>query len=283
MDLFQEAFQQYDDDLQMYNADLNRDDSFQVFYYANNQEINLGAFDENSIVFIMKGKLDVNRGFREKSQFEMNDMFFVSKALGPYAGITLESTILINLRSDNLLPFRDIVLLNKIVSSIAPVPVELEKLRVKKTLRYFLSGIIYYRLNNIFSEYVYDMKKKEFVFLLRTLYDKETIARFFSPILLSQSPFRMHVIDNYRHDSTVKQLADKCFMTTKTFTRKFKLEFGMTPYRWIVLQKVKALEAYLSLNATSLDEILKEFYFEDEAEFNNFCDKHNVKGKLLES
>ncbi|MBB4037467.1 AraC-like DNA-binding protein [Dysgonomonas hofstadii] len=272
---------EYENSLQDYILPLEKDDSFKVHYLTGDKEFMMGIPGENSIVFIMKGKILIQKDDSDYMMFSTNNMFFISKAFGPYKSITKESSIYIELKSDNLLPFIDQVLLNRIVSLYAPDAIELNKLQIKKTLRYFLSGIIYYRRNKIFSKYVYDIKKKEFVFLMRTLYDKQTLAGFFSPVLLSQNHFRMDVLANYTHDSTVKSLSKKCFMTTKTFTRKFKAEFGMTPHKWIVNQKVKSLEYYLVHKTVSVDNILTEFHFSSMTEFLHFCDKYNLKAKLL--
>lgn len=277
----EKALTEYENSQQNYILPLEKDDSFKVHYIDNGTEFMIGIPGENSIVFVMKGKILVQKDASEHKLFDDNSMFFISKVFGPYKSITKESTIYIELKSDNLLPFIDQVLLNQIVSLYAPDPIELNKLLIKKTLRYFLSGIIYYRRNKIFSKYVYDIKKKEFVFLMRTLYDKQTLAAFFSPVLLSQNHFRISVLTNYTHNSTVKSLAKNCFMTTKTFTRKFKSEFGTTPHKWIVLQKVKGLEYYLVHQTVSIDKILSEFHFSNMAELLQFCDKHNLKTKLL--
>ncbi|MDR2947801.1 MAG: AraC family transcriptional regulator [Prevotella sp.] len=271
---------EYESSLQNYILPLEKDDSFKVHYHSEDSDILIGIPGENSIVFIMKGKVLIQKE-SDYNLYSKNNMLFISKAFGPYKATTKESSIYIELKSDNLLPFIDQVLLNQIVSLYAPNSIELEKLHIKKTLRYFLSGIIYYRRNKIFSKYVYDMKKQEFVFLMRTLYDKQTLARFFSPILLSQNQFRMEVLANYTHNSSVKSLAKKCFMTTKTFTRKFKTEFGITPYKWIMHQKAKSLEYYIVHKTVSMDHILKEFHFANMAEFIAFCEKHNLKTKLL--
>jgi len=272
---------EYENSLQDYILPLEKDDSFKVYYLNEGTDFEIGIPGDNSIIFIMKGKILLRKDISDYKMFSTNNMFFVSKAFGPYKSVTKENTIYIELKSDNLLPFIDQVLLNRIVSLYAPDAMELNKLHIKKTLRYFLSGIIYYRRNNIFSKYVYDIKKKEFVFLMRTLYNKQTLAGFFSPVLLSQNRFRMDVLANYTHDSTVKSLSKKCFMTTKTFTRKFKNEFGITPHRWIVHQKVKSLEYYLVHKTVSIDRILTEFHFSNVAELLHFCEKYNLKTKLL--
>lgn len=277
----EKALTEYENSLQNYILPLETDDSFKVHYIDNDKEFTIGIPGENSIIFIMKGKILVEKETSEHKMFNDNSMFFISKVFGPYKSITKESTIYIELKSDNLLPFIDQVLLNQILSLYAPNPVELDRLFIKKTLRYFLSGIIYYRRNRIFSKYVYDIKKKEFVFLMRTLYDKQTLATFFSPVLLSQNQFRISVLSNYTHNSTVKTMAKNCFMTTKTFTRRFKSEFGTTPHKWIVDQKVKSLEYYLVHTTVSTDDILTEFHFSNMAELLLFCDRHNLKDKLL--
>lgn len=271
---------EYKKSLQNYTLPSEKDDAFRIHYHNECKDIQLGISGENSIIFIMKGGIFIKKD-SEYDLYDKNSMLFISKAFKPYEATTKEGSIFIELKSENLLPFIDQVLLNQILSLYAPNAIELERLYIKKTLRYFLSGIIYYRRNNIFSKYIYDIKKTEFIFLMRTLYDKQALARFFSPILLCQNQFRMDVLANYSYNSSVKDLARKCFMTTKTFTRRFKAEFGITPYKWIIHQKVKSLEYYLVHKTRPIENILEEFNFSNTTEFIAFCNKHNLDSKLL--
>ena len=65
-------------------------------------------------------------------------------------------------------------------------------------------------------------------------------------------------------------------MTTKTFTRRFKIEFETTPHKWITEQKIKKLEYSLTHEIQSRQEILDKFHFANQAELIRFCAKHGI-------
>lgn len=262
-----------------------KDDLFTIHQYKESEIVRVGTENENSILFMMNGRIQLRDFHGESKIFKSNRMYFISKNYAPYEGIVFKSATYIEMNTENLLPYVEQVLLNKIVFKYTPNTSNIYELEIKKTLSYFLAEILYYKKHGLTSKYLFDIKRKEFLFIVRTLYQKEVLACFFSPTVLNQNEFRMSVFANYTNSisTTVKDLAAKCNMTTKTFTRKFKTEFDMNPHVWIIQQKVKSLDYSLVYETLSTSEILDKYNFASESELLIFCKKHNLRFNLLDS
>lgn len=261
----------------VFDIDKNKDGLFKLHLHIKGDKFTAGVENDHSIFFILKGKIKITKQNSENKIFGSNTMFFCSKNLGPYQATILDDTLFIELSAENIFSFVDMAALNKIIFEHSPNMVELEKVYIKKLLRNFLFNIVYYKQNNISSRYIQDVKRKEFIYLLKALYSKQAIARFFSTLYIYQNEFKLSVLTNYTDDCTAKTLAEKCFMTTKTFTRRFKSEFKTTPHKWITEQKIKKLEYSLTHEIQSRQEILDKFHFSNQAELIRFCLKHNIE------
>lgn len=258
------------------------DNVFQYYHYQKNEIIDIGSFDENSIFFIMSGEILINDFQGTKKVFEAGSMYFLSKNYAPYKGIVNKTATCVELKSDNLLPYIEQVLLFNIIAKYTPDELRLDELEIKKPLRYFLSEIIYYKNGEFTSKSFFHLKKMEWLFIMRKFYSKDLLARFFSPTVLNESKFRMTVFAKYTDKITVKELSEECCMTTKTFTRHFKTEFNTTPLKWLMMQKIKSLNYTLVYDTLPLDEILDKYNFKSDTELLEFCCKNSIKFNMFE-
>lgn len=256
---------------------------FRLQDYKRGDEFSVGTSDDHTIVFVLLGNIQISTKKEQEIEFASETMFFCPKLLSPYKAIAKEDTTLIQLNTEFVLPSMDSVRLNDIFAQYAPEPIELFGLKIEKILRTFLTNVVYYGRNKLSSGLLQDIKVKELIFLLRSLYDQKSLACFFSTLSLSQNKLKNTVLDNYTDNCTVNSLAAKCFMTTKTFTRKFKVEFGTTPYKWIIQQKTKSLEYTLTHLNKPIDEILESFHFSSISELLQFCRKHKINTELLKN
>lgn len=257
--------------------DKNTKGLFNLKNYAKGEKFTIGLSDDNLIIFITHGRIVLTKRDQRQIMFESNTMFFCSKTLGPYLSTAEDDSVVVELSTNDILTFNDLIFINNIISIHSPNIIELEKLYIKDILRFFLSNIAYYHNQEITSPDLLNIKGREFIYLIRTLYEAKSLAHFFSPFSLSQSEFKSKILINYTTNSSVKELADMCFMTTKTFTRRFKAEFGITPYKWIVQQKVRDLEYALKHKNQPVEELINEFYFSNKTKLLHFCLKHNIK------
>ena len=120
---------------------------------------------------------------------------------------------------------------------------------------------------------MHNLKESEFFFILRAFYEKEKIACFLSPVIFNQNDFKSMVLTKYTNTCSVEELASKCNMTSKTFTRRFKEQFNTTPYQWLMKQKNKDIKIGLA-QGTSIQKISDDFGFESVARFMNYYKKN---------
>lgn len=102
-------------------------------------------------------------------------------------------------------------------------------------------------------------------------YSRDEIINFFCSILCNKNDFKQNVLKNYTRDSSVSDLALKCNMSLKTFTRRFKENFGETPYQWLLKQNIREIRMKLADPNIQIKDIAFEFGFASASHFSNFC------------
>lgn len=256
---------------------LDEDNSF-TFYEANaGEHIVIGSPHENNILFILKGKIKVYTTEEEEDKILItNYMYNISRNGGPCEGLVQQKTIYIILRSQTLIPFSDLMVLRKIKHNTEYEAKEFAALEMNKMFRILLTNIIVYKKEDISSKYLYDLKKQEFLFLLRRFYSSSQLAQFFLASASCYSEFRIEVLSKFKNSSTAKQLASECHMTTKTFTNHFKEEFNTTPHRWMIQQKISNLHRDILNRSFSVNGILNEYGFSSVGELNKFCTRYKL-------
>lgn len=259
---------------------FTQDDSFTIFDTITGSEITLGEGRENIIIFVLKGKIEINTDNGIKKTLTGGRMYCLTQYNTPYIGKVLNTAVYVILKTDSLLEYIDNSTILKIKQFKEKGSEEIESLDILKMLRFFLASIVFLTKNNLKSDILYSIKKQEMLFIVKNLYEETDLIRFFKPMINSINKFRFEVESKYTNSTTVKQLAADCFMTTKTFTNHFKEEFRETPHKWIIEKKITNLNNYIFYKGYSIDEILIEFGFSTLNELNKFCVRYNLKNVL---
>jgi AraC family transcriptional regulator len=76
-------------------------------------------------------------------------------------------------------------------------------------------------------------------------------------------PVIEYVQAHYREDLSLKQLADLLYLTPFHFSRLFKRAFGLSPYQFVIQQRVNAARNMLQDSSLTLTEIALEVGFAD--------------------
>lgn len=148
---------------------------------------------------------------------------------------------------------------------------EFKALPIRPRLKEFLSTVKNYLDDGITCPFMHKNKQWELSTIFRAYYSSEELIRFFFPSMRMTREFEQFVINNYLKMKGVKEFVDLSGMNLHTFNRKFKTNFGMTPYQWIIKQKSKHVYHDLTYTDKSLAAIAKEFHFTDASHFNRFC------------
>ncbi len=64
-----------------------------------------------------------------------------------------------------------------------------------------------------------------------------------------ENPFRNHEAEWVDSKATIEEMASRCNLSTTSFKRKFGKEYGTSPHRWLIHQRVlRSSEMLLSTN-----------------------------------
>lgn len=251
------------------------DESFTVFHEDIGSHVTLGNIDENVIIFLLKGRIDIKKSDGSSLLLMGNRMYCMSCNHTPYHGEILHPAVYITLKTDTLLPYIDKQTIQNVKQYKAGDD-EIGTLDIQKMLRFFLASIVFLKNNDLKSNVLFALKRQELLFITRKLYPHDELIRFIKPAIVDVSEFRLEVLSKYTNSITVKELASECFMIPKTFTKYFKEEFDETPHKWIMDRKINNLNNFFFYKGASIDDILKEFGFASLSELNKFCVRYKL-------
>lgn len=120
----------------------------------------------------------------------------------------------------------------------------------------------------------HDLKRKELVMLLMTLYTKEELYYLIYPPAGHKDRFKDFILRNYMDVPDVKSFASKANMSTSTFQRWFKGEFGMQPGEWMKERKAELVLREIKDTDKGFAVIAEEFGFSSGSHLGTFCKHH---------
>lgn len=126
-----------------------------------------------------------------------------------------------------------------------------------------------YLSSNMDCTHLYRIKRKELFFLMRAYYPKETLYSFFFPLIGRDIDFKLLVLANYL-DKNMKELALLTNCSLSTFQRRFKDNFGVPFYQWMLNQKAYLIYDEVRYSDKPLLEIAYENNFSSPMHFNRF-------------
>lgn len=119
-----------------------------------------------------------------------------------------------------------------------------------------------------------EIKSQEFMFILRAFYTRSVLAKFFRPLITTDTGFSDFILKNYRSIKTVEELARMSNYSRSGFKAHFRKTFGTSASNW--LREKKARNVYHELNASSktLQEISDEYNFSSVSHMSIFCKEY---------
>ena len=227
-------------------------------------------FDFHSIVFMLEGETLFSYDEFLNRHFKKGDLFFTPQASAMY-GIALEDSRMLvltfNTHVDSLC---DICSLTNYIKLRSPIKYTFNALPMTPTIWQFAHLMEEYIRMDMRCGFLHKLKQKELFVLLQYCYTEEQVLELFYPAL-GIINFRSWVLENYKPDRSLAELADMYNMTAKTFSRKFQKEFQTTFRTWVLQQKAKHIKLKLSMPGTTFNDIVREFNFSDLHHFYRFC------------
>ena len=147
---------------------------------------------------------------------------------------------------------------------------EYRKLHMSSELWLFVISLLGFIKDDINCRSIYDLKIKEFFYILWIYYTKEELSMFFGQIISADMLFSSFVMENFQKYKSIKTFAGGLNCTPQTFSKKFKAIFGKTAYKWLKGKKSEVILRSIISSNKSFKEIANEFNFSPQ-QLNNYC------------
>ncbi|MDR2950794.1 MAG: AraC family transcriptional regulator [Prevotella sp.] len=256
--------------LTCYNYEKGNRPTIEKVSLGKGQAWNLFSID-NKVIFMLKGTLNFSFGDIIDESITENKMMMVS-AGSQLQCQAVEDCIFIVIRLHNTKQLCDCfsldLLLREENKDLKP---GIHFLEINERVESFLSFLDTCMSDGLKCTYYFELKSKEFYFLLRAYYTKKDLLGFFYPLISHDISFSEYVIKNHYKAKTVQELADLMHYSLSGFQKRFKKVFGVSAYHWMKEERSKLI--YHEINGTnkSFKEISDEYGFSSPSHFNDFC------------
>lgn len=256
--------------LSCYNYEKGKRPTIEKFVFQKDQKWEIFPID-NKVIFMLKGSLSFSFGDVTDETISSGKMMMLP-AGSRFSGQAKEDCDFIVIRLHNTKQLCDCfsldVLLREEKEDFKP---GLYYLDINEKVEQFLSFLDFCMGDGLKCTYYFELKAKEFYFLLRAYYTKRDLLGFFYPLLSNDIPFSDLVLKNHYRARTVQELADLTHYSLSGFQKRFKKVFGVSAYHWMRDERSKSIYHQINSTEKSLKEISDEYGFSSPSHFNDFC------------
>lgn len=256
--------------LSCYNYEKGNRPTIEKVTLKEGQQWNVFPIDNKSI-FILEGSLSFSFGEILDKEIPSGKMMLLP-AGSQFKSVALEDSVFLVIRLHNTKQLCDCFSLDTLLKEEDKnyVP-DLYFLDINERVESFISFLDICMSDGLKCTYYFELKAKEYYFLLRAYYSKRDLLGFFYPLLSKDISFSELVIKNHYKVKTVQELADMTHYSLSGFQKRFKKVFGVSAYHWMKDERSKAI--YHEINSTnkSLKEISEDYGFSSPSHFNDFC------------
>jgi len=267
--------------LTCYNYEKGNRPTIEKRSIAKGQPWNIFSID-NKVIFILKGSLQFSFGEISDQIIAEDKMMMIPAGSHLQCEAQEDSTFII-IRLHNTKHLCDCfsldLLLREETKDFKP---GFYSLNINERVESFLAFLDTCMSDGLKCTYYFELKSKEFYFLLRAYYTKKDLLAFFYPLLSHDISFSEFVIKNHYKAKTVQELADLMHYSLSGFQKRFKKVFGVSAYHWMKEERSKAIYHQINGTEKSFKEISDEYGFSSPSHFNDFCKANfgNTPGKI---
>ena len=228
---------------------------------------------QNVIVFMIEGSCSFSYDHYINRIFLAGDMLFFPKS-AMVTGFILEDAKFLYMTFDMPLSIFDRQYIQQQWIIAEKIKFDFEPLKINYPIDLFVTSLVYFLQNGGDYLELHDIKHREFFLLLRQFYTREQFTEFFYPIVGKSFNFKNFVLENHANCSNLKELILRSNMCSNVFMRKFKNEFGMSAYQWMLKQMCNKIQHKASQPEITVKEIMREVGVESYSNFNRICRRH---------
>ena len=108
-------------------------------------------------------------------------------------------------------------------------------------------------------------------YILNSVYNEQELAILFSSLTEQSSRFKEQILENYLSAKNVGELASLLGYGVTNFRAKFKEQFGVSVYRWLLNRKSQHIIYRITVYGDEFSQIIDDFGFSSPSHFNKFC------------
>ena len=147
----------------------------------------------------------------------------------------------------------------------------MKPLKIHDRMKKFMELLVCYIGDGVNCIHFHELKLRELFWIFRFYYPKMEQASFFYTVISDDHDFKNLVLENYKDNINVKELADSCRMSVSTFKRKFHLEFGQSASSWLQKQMLGKIRYKLTDTDLTLSDIADQLNFSSLSQFSRYC------------
>lgn len=159
---------------------------------------------------------------------------------------------------------------------------ELFILKTNSHVNLFLDSIVAYMDSGLFCSFLFDIKIKEFFYILKAYYPIEDVKHLMEPVYNRDRFFSELVMLHYKKSKNVRDLASKLRYSQNEFEKHFKKNFKIAAKQWLHEERAKNIYEEINNSHKSLKAICHEYGFGSPSIFNDYCKRifHHTPGAM---
>lgn len=248
---------------------------FRMFRYPKGAQLERADSEISVIIFLISGKIRIVCNDMRIKVLGGGTVMLLPKHSCTY-GVTLTDCDFVACAMPEGDEERDLALFQTLSARITEdFEYDFDTLEIHPLIGKFLSLLEDAFEHGIVSDNYMYAKRAELHIYVKRLYDNDSLARFFYPLLGGHSmSFKDFVISNYRNYTDVPSFAAAANMSVSTFTRAFRKAFGTTVYKWLNARRAEYIYKDIVMTEMSFAEIADRYGFSSQAYLVYYCRRH---------
>ena len=227
-----------------------------------------GETEYHSVLFCIQGSARLASG-DDLCELHVGQMKFIPRGSSVHAALSRDC-MLLSAYFDILDFLCDKITLQQLKELKETVTYNPDPLEVRGAIPSMLATLKVYLEDKALCAYLHELKVKELFWNLRAYYSREELASFLWPIL-GVSSFYSDVVAAFTCNAKVSELAERVYMSTSAFYKRFREEFGTSPEQWIRVQSNKQILFLIQDYDLSIGEVASQLSFNSASSFSRYC------------
>ena len=251
---------------------------FHYFELKANTYENSRVLEQNAILFIIDGSCSFSYNQYKNRVFLAGEMIFFPKS-AIVTGVVLEDCNLLYMTYDIPISIYDRLFITSLKKNFN---YDFKSLKINPPIDAFVNSLVHLLTNGGSYKELHDIKQQEIFLIIRIFYSKDDLTEFFYPIISQDFDFKNFILENHHKYHRLIDLIDLSNLSPNVFMRKFKKEFGISGYQWMLKQMCHKIQHRASQPNITITEIMNEVGIDSPSHFNRICKKHfNLTPKEL--